>query len=118
MDEALAAEKSRGDSSSVALRVIAGLLVVGAAWLMAHLLVPFVLALVLAIALSPVANWLERWRFPRTLAALVCMLAVALVIVAGVGLIVYEAGEVAQDADRYVRRFGAMVQSVAERFSH
>lgn len=50
---------------SVTLQVIAALMVLGAAWLSATILVPFVLAFVLTIALSPLADRLERGGFPR-----------------------------------------------------
>ncbi|MGB2608508.1 MAG: hypothetical protein WBC80_06000, partial [Isosphaeraceae bacterium] len=41
------------DAHTTILRWIAGLLTAGAAWMLAPILVPFVLALALAIALSP-----------------------------------------------------------------
>lgn len=100
------------ESRTAALLTIAGLMLVGAAWALATILVPFLLALVLAIALSPVANWLERRAFPRTASSLVCMLGVACVLAVGVGLVTYEAGTILQDSDRYINRFGALIDQV------
>ena len=53
-----------GASQTVALRILVALLLAGAAWLLAGLLVPTFLAAILAIALSPVAARLERARVP------------------------------------------------------
>ena len=44
------------DAHTTILRWIAGLLTAGAAWMLAPILVPFVLALALAISLSPLAR--------------------------------------------------------------
>jgi predicted PurR-regulated permease PerM len=103
------------DSDSLALRVIAGLLVVGAAWAAAQLLVPFVLAFILAVALSPLASLLERRGVPKALASLACTLALAALIVGVVGLLVYEAGTIVNDSDRYIKRFGSLIDDVARR---
>jgi predicted PurR-regulated permease PerM len=103
------------DAQTVALRVIAGLMVVGAAWAAASLLVPFVLAFVLAVAFSPVADWMERRRIPRSLSSLACVLVVLLGLAAAVGLAVYEAGTVLQDSDRYLHRFGALLDDLTRR---
>ncbi len=43
-------------SQTIGVRVVAGLLIVGAMYLLASIMVPFVIALVLAIALSPVSD--------------------------------------------------------------
>jgi predicted PurR-regulated permease PerM len=102
------------DSPAVPLRIIAGLLIVGAAWLTAELLVPFVLAMVLAITLSPVADRLERWRLPRAVAALACTLAVLGVMVLGVGVALYQAGTIARDSEKYVRSFSQLLDKVTQ----
>jgi len=100
--------------------MIAGLMLIGAAWALSTILVPFLLALVLAIALSPVANRLERYAFPRTASSLVCTLAVACVLALGVGLVTYEAGTILQESDRYINRFGSLIDKVVRHagFTH
>ncbi len=107
--------EERLDTQTIALRVIAGLLLVGAAYLLAGLFVPFVLALFLTIALSPVASWLERRaRFPRPIAALACALSVALAFAVVVGMILYEAGTIVQNTDKYLNAFGSLLADVSE----
>jgi predicted PurR-regulated permease PerM len=101
------------DSETVVLWWIAGLLIAGAAWLLAPILVPFVLGLVLAIALSPVAGWLERLGLGRTVSSLICLVLVACVLVATTGLIAYQAGTILQQSDRYIDRLSRMMASVA-----
>jgi predicted PurR-regulated permease PerM len=103
------------DSQTVALRVIAGLLIVGASWTAAYLIVPFALAFILTVALSPVADWMERRGIHRSLSALACMLTVLLALTAAVGLVVYEAGSVLQDSDKYLHRFGALLDDLTNR---
>ena len=103
------------DSQTSALRVIATLLLIGAAYAGAELLVPFVLALILSIALAPVSGWLERHGIFRTLAAVTCTLAVAAAIAGAFGLIAYEAGTILQDSDRYLKKFGGMIDDVEQK---
>src|SRR5437763_6495918 len=102
-------DEGAADAQTVALRIVVGLLLVGAAWLLAGLLVPFVLALVLAIALAPLSSRLERAGVPRAVADLLCMLAVVAVLAAMAGLLVYEAGTVLKDSDRYLKRFSELL---------
>lgn len=111
----LARNESRVSQTN-ALWIIAALLLIGAAWAGRELLVPFVLALILSIALSPVAGWLERRGIFRTLAAVTCTLAVAAAIAGAVGLLAYEAGTIVQDSDRYLKQFGGLIDDVEQRF--
>lgn len=113
--DAAQAVQDPADAQSVALRVIAGLMVVGAAWLMAGLLVPFFLALVLAIALSPVATRMVRNGVPNVLASALCMLAVAAVLAVAAGLILFQAGTIIRDSDRYMERFSTLLAEAAQR---
>jgi predicted PurR-regulated permease PerM len=99
----------------VALRVIVGLMLLGAAWSLSTILVPFVAALVLAIALSPAADWLERRGLPRAASSLVCTLALAVFLAVAAGLVTYQAGTLLREADRYVGRFGTMLDHATRR---
>ena len=63
--EGAKANPSGVDTSSMALRWILGLLIVGAAWGLAAIFVPFFLALILAIAFAPVASKLEQTGLTR-----------------------------------------------------
>jgi predicted PurR-regulated permease PerM len=51
------------------------------------LLIPIVFAALLAMLMAPVCRRLERWKFPRALATLVCILILACVVV-GMGAII------------------------------
>lgn len=97
------------DSHTTALRIIAGLLVVGAAYLMGAILVPFALALVLAIALGRPVDWLARNGVPNGLAALLGMLAVAAALAVVLGLLIYQAGTIVQQSDRYLGSFSQVL---------
>jgi predicted PurR-regulated permease PerM len=99
------------DAQTFALRIIAGLLVVGTAWLLAGLLVPFFLALVLAIALAPVMAWLVGKGVPRAMAGVLCVLAVAAFLGLTIGLILFQTGSIIQDSDKYLRRFSDLLAS-------
>jgi predicted PurR-regulated permease PerM len=103
------------DSQTVALRLIAGLLTVGAMYLLGSLLVPFFLALVLAIALSPVADRLQARGMGRTVASLVCLILVAGALALVAGLILYQAGTIIQDSDKYLDSFSRVLDEASER---
>ena len=103
-----------GETRTSILMVIVALLVVGGAWLLSGLLVPFFLAMILAIAISPVAQRLEG-RSPKSLASLLCLLALVSVLVGTTGLVVIQAGGLLQDADRYVTRFSEILVTVSEK---
>src|SRR3954464_1071719 len=102
------------DSQTVALRWIAGLLVAGAAWLLAPILVPFVLALVLSIALSPLADRLERLGLGRTFSSLCCLVLVAAVLAATAGLLAFQVGTIVQQSDRYLDRLGGLMSATTK----
>jgi predicted PurR-regulated permease PerM len=97
------------DSQTLALRWIAGLLIAGAAWLLAPILVPFVVALALSIALSPLAARLERMGLGRTGSSLICLGLVAGVLLATASLLAYQAGSILQQSDRYLDRISRML---------
>jgi predicted PurR-regulated permease PerM len=99
------------DSQTVALRWIAGLLVAGAAWLLAPILVPFVLGLVLSIALSPLADRLERLGLGRTGSSLSCLVLVTAILAATAGLLAFQVGTIVQQSDRYLDRMSRMLSS-------
>jgi predicted PurR-regulated permease PerM len=92
------------DSQTVTLRWIAGLLIAGAAWLLAPILVPFFVALSLTIAFSPLADRLERFGTGRTLSSVACLGLVAGILVATACLLAYQAGSILQQSDRYLDR--------------
>lgn len=103
------------DAQTIALRVVTALLLVGAAWLLAGLLVPFVLAMVLAIALSPLAVRIERLGAPKVVASLACVLVVLSVLSVAVGLVLYQAGTMIQNSDHYLQKFGTLLAQGVER---
>ncbi|GAC1469478.1 MAG: hypothetical protein NVSMB9_13370 [Isosphaeraceae bacterium] len=104
------------DRQTIPLRVIAVLLVIAAAYAGSQLLIPFMLALMVSIAVSPVATWLEKRGLPRFVGALLCTLTLALLISASIGLLIYEAGTILKDTDRYLQRFGQIIDVAQRRF--
>ncbi len=99
------------DSQTLILRWIAGLLIAGAAWLLAPILVPFVVALSLTIALSPLADRLERLGLGRMISSLACLGLVAGVLIATACLLAYQAGSILQQSDRYLDRLSRMLST-------
>jgi predicted PurR-regulated permease PerM len=49
--------------------------------------VPFALAILLSFALTPLVNWLRRWRLPRIAAVLVAV-TLAFILIAGIAFVV------------------------------
>lgn len=107
------ASSAVGGDHSRLLWLIAALLLLGAAWMLSSILVPFVLALVLAVAMSPVVSWLESKGWPTTLGSLLCMLFVAFLLVGTLGLMAYQAGSILQDSGKYVDRVGKLLEKVS-----
>ncbi len=97
------------DAQTTLLRWIAGLLTAGAAWMLAPILVPFVLALAISVALSPLVRRLERLGLGRTGSSLVCLLLVAGALLITSVLIAYQAGTILQQSDRYISRLGQLL---------
>src|SRR5215213_10295995 len=87
------------EAQTVALRLIAAVLACAAVYFLREILVPFLAALVLAVALSPLADRLERVVGKRSLAALACMLLVAAVLGAAAGLVAWQVGGILGQSD-------------------
>jgi predicted PurR-regulated permease PerM len=98
------------DGQTIALRIIAGILIAGALHLLSAICVPFMLALTVALALSPTANWLESKGWPRIVTSFAGLIAVALILCTAVGLILYQAGSMARDSDRYIKGFSQSLE--------
>lgn len=79
------------------------------------LLVPLILATLLSFLLAPLADRLERWRFPRVLAA-VLVTALAFVVIAAVGYVVLQqAVELIASLPRYQRNIQQRVEDIEAR---
>ncbi len=100
-------------AQTIGVRVVAGLLIIGAMYLLASIMVPFVMALVLAIALSPVGDRLERAGLPRALASLICVLTIVAVLAATVGLVLYQSGMMLQASDKALQRVSELLDEAA-----
>ena len=98
------------DAHTTVLRWIAGLLTAGAAWMLAPILVPFVLALALSIALSPLVRRMERMGLGRTGSSLACLLLVTGALVLTAGLVAYQAGTILQQSDSYIVRLSRLLR--------
>jgi predicted PurR-regulated permease PerM len=94
------------EAQTAALRLIAAVLACGSVYFLREILVPFLAALVLAVALTPLGERLERMGLKRGLAALACMLLVAAVIGAVAALVVWQVGEILGQLDQYLDRLG------------
>ncbi|CAN5728193.1 hypothetical protein BH23PLA1_BH23PLA1_17670 [soil metagenome] len=101
-------------SRTVAVRTIMVLLIIGAAHLLSVVLVPILLALVLAITLSGVANRLERWGLTRTVSSLVCTLGIGAILTTVGGLLIYQLGSIVRDADTYINELSSMLAEANE----
>jgi predicted PurR-regulated permease PerM len=110
----------RGKEGHTALLVTASVLTV--IWLLSttgSLLAPFVLAVVLAYALDPIVDVLERRRLPRALAILILTLPVVGIFAALIFLAVPAAlsqlGEIAAQAPEFLTRLADWLRSLRER---
>jgi predicted PurR-regulated permease PerM len=93
-----------GDDHTSSLRLIAVVAAFAVIYWLSSILVPFFLAMVVAIVLSPLADRIERAGLGRTLASLISMLMVATALLGIVALIGYQAGSMVKDGDKYVQR--------------
>jgi predicted PurR-regulated permease PerM len=67
-------ESKPSTSSSVSARIIAAGIVIGFCYWASSVLVTLIVAILLAYFLDPLVNWLENFRIPRALGALVVVL--------------------------------------------
>ena len=99
-------------SRTVALVVIAVVTVLAASALLARLIVPMILALVLAITLRPLAHRLERLGLNRAASSIACTLLVAAVLLGAAGLVTLQAGSVLRNSDSYMTRLGDLATRI------
>ena len=100
-------------SRTVSLVVIAVILVLAASALLARLVVPLILALVLAITLRPLAHRLERIGLNRALSSIACTVLVASVLLTAAGLVALQAGSVVRNSDDYLSRLGDLASQIS-----
>lgn len=77
--------------------------------MLAPILVPLALALTLSIALSPLARRLEQVGLGRIGSSLVCVLLVTGALLVTGGLLVYQAGTMLKESDRYLHRLSRLL---------
>src|SRR4051794_32406190 len=103
-------------SPTTAIRLMAMLAAAAASYWMSSILVPFLLGMVLAIVLAPLAGRFERLGANRTISNLACMLLVAILVAVAGGLVSYQAAVMFKKGDVYVNRLGdvsaRMIRSV------
>lgn len=95
------------------LLLIATLLVAAAAWVLGTILVPFALAVVLAIALTPLANRLERRGAPRVVASLAAMLLVAGLVLGTLTLMLVQAGRMFGQSDQLIAQTAGSLDRIS-----
>lgn len=103
----------RAKTRTIALEIIAGVLVVGLLAWMGAMLVPFVLAVVLTIALSGACDWLERKGVPATVANLLATVAVAAALSITAGLVLMQAGSILGQSEEYIGQFSKLLDRVS-----
>ncbi len=83
-------------------------------WLLADMLLPFVTGLVMAYLLDPLADRLERWKFPRAVAAgVITLFMVVLVVVAALLLVPLLQAQLVDLASRVPGYVGALREQAA-----
>jgi len=99
----------RISGSTFSLRVIAGAIILLFCYYAQGVVITLLLSILLAYFLDPAVEFLERWRLPRTLGAMVMVLILIAVLVAvGYGL-----GERTADFAANWPKYGAMLRQVA-----
>ena len=80
-------------------------------------LIPLVFAGFVAILFSPVSTWLEKYKFPRWLASLICLL-LAIIIIGGVLFFFYtQTREFASDLDTLGESINELITQGADRIN-
>jgi len=96
---------------TTAVRVLAILAVLAALKLGAQVLLPLVLSVLLFYALSPVVDWMQRWRVPRPLASVTTVLALVAVIGVSVTLLWPQVEAVVEDIPASAEKLRATLNS-------
>lgn len=95
-------------SRTVALVLIAVVLVLAASSWMAWLVVPLIFAVVLSIAMLPLADRLERLGAGRVVSSIACVLLVVAGLLVPALIITAQAGGVVRNSDRYIERLSVL----------
>ncbi len=98
----------------LAIRLIAAVLVTGAFALLGPVMVPLAFAMVLALALSPLVDWLESRHLHRPVACVLVMLGLSLLILVTAGLVIGQVGTLVQNLDQYLSRLGDLLDRVLQ----
>ncbi len=102
-------------TGKVAYSLITLVIIVWIMYLVQSILVPFLFAILLSIALYPVAHLLERWGVPRVLTSILCVI-IAIVVLSGVvWFIVNQVIEIGRADFDLAKKFNQIV-SVIEQF--
>jgi predicted PurR-regulated permease PerM len=103
------------DIRSFSLAVIAAIAVLAVLRWASAFFIPVVLGVVFSYALSPVVDWLARWRIPRTISAAVLILAILGGGAAAVYSMIDDANALINSLPSAARRLG---DSMRQRFRH
>ncbi len=105
-------EDAPPEANAGPIRLLAIVAAGTAVYALSPILVPFLLALVVAIAMAPVAAWFERHKFNRTIASILCLLIVLLALSIVAGLVINQAGAILRKSDQYAERLGDAMAKV------
>lgn len=85
-------------------------------YLVRQVLVVLLFAIIIASAVGPFGNWLDRKKFPRLLGILILYLVVFVLIVFILSLVIpfasQEVGELAQDLPRFIAKVSAVLETI------
>lgn len=90
--------------------------VVAALYFARDLLIPLVLAVLLTFVLTPLVGFLQRWRFPRTLAVVVAILFAMTIILSLGTMLAAQVNQLATELPRYQTTLREKVQNLRDRF--
>ncbi|MFO0954579.1 MAG: AI-2E family transporter, partial [Isosphaeraceae bacterium] len=103
------------EAQSTYQKALLAILAFGAMSFLGPILIPFAFGLFLAIALSPLAERLERLGMNRTFSSLACLSLVTAVLLLIAGLVGVQAGVMVQNSDKYLHHVGQTLNDLSDR---
>ncbi|MEW4568103.1 AI-2E family transporter [Tautonia sp. JC769] len=100
---------------TISIQLAAAVVIGGAAHLAPGLVVPPLLAIVLAMALSPVARWLEGKGLPPLGSSLICTAGIGAILALIISLLAYEAGELFRQLIGNLDRISTLIAAALRR---
>lgn len=99
----------------IAYTLITLVIIVWIMYLVQSILVPFLFAILLSIAFNPLANLFERWRIPRVLSSIICVILAIVSLTAVIWFIVNQVIEIGRGDYDFAQKFNQILSAI-ERF--